>query len=249
MSEVPTRFRPSRCPRLVVFTGAGVSAESGLGTFRDAGGLWERFRPEELATPEAFARDPGRVWRWYAERFAAMRAAEPNAAHREIASWERFFASVVVVTQNIDRLHQKAGSRDVLELHGTIWNARCGSCGFEIDMASAIDFAPGAGPPRCGCGGRLRPSVVWFGESLPLPAFERAAAAAEEADLFVAVGTSATVYPAAGLIELAAAAGARVYEVNREETPLSRLAHRTLRGAAGEMLPRLTAELLAAGPA
>lgn len=238
--------------RLVVFTGAGVSAESGLGTFRGPGGLWESFRPEELATPQAFARDPVLVWRWYAERFAAMRGAEPNAAHREVAIWQELFASVVVVTQNIDRLHQKAGSRDVLELHGTIWLARCASCGFEIDMPSAIDLASsgaGAGPPRCGCGGRMRPGVVWFGESLPELPFARAVEEAARADLFLAVGTSATVYPAAGLIEIAASAGARIFEVNREPTPLSHLAHRVLREPAGEALPKLTPELLALGGA
>ncbi len=229
--------------RLVVFTGAGVSAESGLGTFRGPGGIWERVRPEELATPEAFARDPGRVWRWYADRFAAMRAAEPNAAHREIARWQERFASVVVVTQNIDRLHQRAGSRDVLELHGTIWEARCEACGFVIDMPTAIDLEPGGGPPRCRCGGRMRPCVVWFGERLPEAPFERAADAAARADVILAVGTSATIYPAAGLVELAAASGAKVFEVNREATPLSRLAHRTIRKAAGEALPELTAEL------
>jgi NAD-dependent deacetylase len=231
--------------RLVVFTGAGVSAESGLGTFRGAGGFWETFRAEDLATPQAFARDPVLVWRWYSERFAAMRAAEPNAAHREIAIWQERFASVVVVTQNIDRLHQRAGSRDVLELHGTIWTARCQGCGFEIDMPSAIDLASGGGPPRCGCGGRMRPSVVWFGERLPEHVFERAAEEAAKADVFLAVGTSATVYPAAGLIEIAAESGAKVIEVNREETPLSRLAHRTIRASAGEALPALTPELLA----
>ncbi|MGE0639225.1 MAG: NAD-dependent deacylase [Thermoanaerobaculia bacterium] len=235
--------------RILVFTGAGVSAESGLGTFRGQGGLWEKFRPEELATPEAFARDPGTVWRWYAERFAGMRAAEPNAAHREIARWQELFASVLVVTQNIDRLHQRAGSRDVVELHGDIWTARCNRCGFEIDMPSAIDLAPGGGPPKCGCGGLLRPGVVWFGERLPRAAFERAAEEAARADLFVAAGTSASVYPAAGLIEIAAAAGAEVVEINREETPLSHLAHRSLREPAGTAFPLLTLELLARGGA
>lgn len=207
--------------------------------------MWEGVRPEELATPEAFARDPERVWRWYAERFARMRDAVPNPAHREIAIWQDVFASVRVVTQNIDRLHQRAGSRDVLELHGTIWDARCERCGFTIDMPSAIDLAAGAGPPRCGCGGRMRPAVVWFGESLPENAFERAIDEAARADAFLAVGTSATVYPAAGLIEVAAAAGARVYEINRETTPLTGLAHRSVREPAGEALPKLTAELRA----
>jgi NAD-dependent deacetylase len=205
--------------------------------------LWEEFRPEELATPEAFARNPDRVWRWYAERFSRMRTAAPNPAHREIAIWQDVFTSVVVVTQNIDRLHQQAGSRDVLELHGTIWEARCDRCAFVIDMPSAIDLAAGSGPPRCGCGGRMRPAVVWFGESLPEATFERAVDEASGADVLLAVGTSAAVYPAAGLIEVAASAGARVFEVNREPTPLSRFAHRSVRELAGEALPKLTAEL------
>jgi NAD-dependent deacetylase len=225
---------------LVVFTGAGVSAESGLGTFRDPGGLWERFRPEDLATPEAFERDPALVWRWYAHRFDAMRRAEPNPAHRAIASLERQFPSLLVVTQNIDRLHQRAGSSTVLELHGTIWRSHCSRCG----RSEPTEALPAADPPpRCACGGRFRPSVVWFGESLPAETFERAIDATRRADLFLVVGTSAAVWPAAGLIEIAAEAGALVVEVNREETPLTPLANLHLRGAAGEILPALEEEI------
>lgn len=226
---------------LVVFTGAGVSAESGLGTFRDPGGLWERFRPEDLATPEAFERDPALVWRWYAHRFGAMRRAEPNPAHRTIASLERQFPSLLVVTQNVDRLHQRAGSSTVLELHGTIWRSHCSRCG----RSEATDELPAADPPppRCSCGGRFRPSVVWFGEGLPAATFERAIEAARCADLFLVVGTSATVWPAAGLIEIAADAGAAVIEVNREETPLTSLATLHLAGAAGVVVPELAEEI------
>lgn len=226
--------------RVVVFTGAGISQESGLGTFRGAGGLWERFRPEDLATPEAFARDPELVSRWYAERFAAMRAARPNPGHLAIASWETLFASTVVVTQNIDRLHQRAGSGDVLELHGTIWISRCARCGRETP--TAVLPAADPPPPRCDCGGLFRPGVVWFGELLPEVAFARAARASAAADLFVVVGTSGTVWPAAGLVETAARGGAAIVEVNREATPLSELATLSLRGSAGELLPRLTEE-------
>ena len=233
--------RVARAARVVVFTGAGVSRESGLDTFRGAGGWWERYRAEDLATPEAFDRDPELVWRWYRERFVALRAAEPNAAHRTIASWRLGFPSLTVVTQNVDRLHQRAGSTDVLELHGTLWRVRCAGCGRESATEEAL--APGVAVPRCGCGGRLRPAVVWFGESLPVGVFERAARAAEECDLFVAVGTSATVWPAAGLIEVAAAAGAVVLEVNPEPTPLSALAAATLAGPAGEVLPALDREI------
>jgi len=230
-----------RAPSLVVFTGAGISQESGISTFRDPGGLWERFRPEDLATPEAFAEQPDLVWRWYRWRFDRIRAAEPNPGHRAIASWQERFASLLVVTQNVDRLHQRAGSHEVVELHGDLWTARCARCGKRVAMERAIEL-PGE-PPACACGGLLRPNVVWFGEMLPQEAFLRADAAAAHCDLFVVVGTSARVYPAAGLIEVAAEGGATVIEVNREETPLSALATRTYRGAAGEILPELTAQI------
>ena len=230
--------------KVVVFTGAGVSAESGLATFRGVGGLWADFDPATLATPEAFARDPKRVWDWYVSRYLGVRDSEPNAAHRAIARLETTFPSLLVVTQNIDRMHQRAGSRKVLELHGNIWNARCNACGREVDMATLIDLAEPAGDaPRCGCGGRMRPAVVWFGERLPEAVFEEASLAAADCDLLISVGTSATVYPAAGLIELAARRGAKVVEVNREETPLSHLAARVFREPAGEVLPRWVDEL------
>jgi NAD-dependent deacetylase len=230
--------------RIVVFTGAGVSAESGLATFRGVGGLWADFDPATLATPEAFAREPKRVWDWYASRYVGVRDSEPNAAHRAIARLETLLPSLLVVTQNIDRMHQRAGSSKVLELHGNIWNARCNACGREADMATLIDLAdPHPDSPRCGCGGRMRPSVVWFGEQLPMGVFEEAAAAAADCTLFFVVGTSATVYPAAGLIELAARNGAFVVEVNREATPLSHLADRSYRDPAGEVLPRLVTRI------
>ncbi|MEO8197152.1 MAG: NAD-dependent deacylase [Thermoanaerobaculia bacterium] len=234
----------SQSERIVVFTGAGVSAESGLATFRGVGGLWADFDPATLATPEAFARDPKRVWDWYASRYVGVRDSEPNAAHRAIARLGELFPSLLVVTQNIDRMHQRAGNRKVLELHGNIWNARCNACGREADMATLVDIAgPGGDAPRCGCGGRMRPSVVWFGERLPLGVFEEAAQSSADCDLFLVVGTSATVYPAAGLIELAAGNGACVVEVNREVTPLSHLADRSYREPAGEVLPRLVTRI------
>ena len=154
------------------------------------------------------------------------------------------FPSLLVVTQNIDRMHQRAGNSKVLELHGNIWNARCNACGREVDMATLVDLADSGGDsPRCGCGGRMRPSVVWFGERLPMAVFEEAAEAAADCQLFLVVGTSATVYPAAGLIELAASNGAFVVEVNRETTPLSHLADRSYRDPAGEVLPRLVTRI------
>jgi len=238
------RARLAQARKLVVFSGAGVSQESGLGTFRGPGGLWERFRPEDLATPEAFARDPGLVWRWYASRFAAMREARPNPAHLVIARWGGRFPSLVVVTQNIDRLHQRAGSRDVLELHGTIWESRCTGCRRTRATVELLAEAGGTLPPLpCACGGRYRPAVVWFGERLPEQVFARALDEARSSDALIAVGTSATVWPAAGLIEEACAAGALVVEVNREPSALSGLAAVALAGAAGEVLPALETEL------
>src|SRR5688572_14812511 len=198
--------RVAAARRAVVLTGAGVSEESGLGTFRGPGGLWEEFRPEELATPEAFARHPRQVWDWYAARHRTMAAAAPNAAHRALARWPALFPSFLLVTQNIDQLHQRAGSPEVVELHGTLMAARCAACGARRPMAELIapaGLAAPAGlsgstgderPPRCSCGGRWRPDVVWFGEELPVEAIARAQRAAASCDFFVSAGTSATVF-------------------------------------------------------
>jgi NAD-dependent deacetylase len=234
---MPEQARAAR--RAVAFSGAGLSKESGLDTFRGPGGLWERMRPEELATPQAFARNPETVWSWYAWRWQQVAAAVPNPAHREIARWRDRFESLQVVTQNVDGLHLAAGSRDVLELHGTIAFARCQACARREPMAEAVARSAQE-PPRCpACEGRMRPDVVWFGEHLPEGVFEAAAEAARSTDLFLAVGTSATVYPAAGLLEIAARAGALVIEVNVEPTPLSDLADVLLTGPAAEMVPAL----------
>jgi len=238
--------RVAAARRAVVLTGAGVSEESGLGTFRGPGGLWEEFRPEELATPEAFARRPRRVWDWYAARHRTMAAAAPNAAHRALARWPALFPSFLLVTQNIDQLHQRAGSPEVVELHGTLMAALCGSCGARRPMAELI-LAGGPTederPPRCSCGSLWRPDVVWFGEELPREAIDRAQRAAASCDLFVSAGTSATVFPAAGLIALARQAGAVIIEVNPETTAFSDLADLRLPGAAGTHLPALTAAI------
>ena len=233
--EVAERVRGAE--RAVVLTGAGVSAESGLSTFRGQEGLWSRFRPEEMATPEAFSRDPEAVWQWYGWRFGQVAGAEPNAGHRALVRFAALFPSLLLMTQNVDELHQRAGSEGVLELHGTVMRARCTRCHYSEPMAEALERSPGA-PPACACGGRLRPAVVWFGEPLP-PALGEAAAAAGEADLFVSVGTSARVFPAAGLIEVAYRAGACVIEVNPEATAFSGLAHLRLAAPAGEALPAL----------
>jgi NAD-dependent deacetylase len=234
--EIGERVRTARS--LVVFTGAGVSRESGLDTFRGAGGLWEKMRPEELATPEAFRRDPGQVWRWYAWRYGKAMAAEPNPGHRAIVRLESLFPDFVLVTQNVDNLHPRAGSRNILALHGTLALARCNVCGRERDMGEAIAESPEE-PPVCRCGGRFRPAVVWFGESLPGDVLSEACEAASACDLFLSVGTSSTVYPAAGLIELADRAGACRIEVNPEPTPFSRRMDLCLAAPAGEALPPL----------
>lgn len=234
----PIRERVRAAERVVVFSGAGVSRESGLDTFRGAGGLWERMRPEELATPEAFRADPGKVWRWYAWRYGQAAAAAPNPAHHAVAQLETLFPSVRVVTQNVDGLHQRAGSRNLLELHGTILRALCERCGRTREMSEAVAESAEQ-PPLCPCGGRFRPAVVWFGEALPEETLVHAYEEATFCDLFISVGTSAVVYPAAGLIELAHQAGACLIEVNPEPTPFSRLMDLRLAAPAGEALPAL----------
>lgn len=231
--------------RIVVLTGAGVSAESGVPTFRDAQtGLWARFRPEELATEEAFRRDPQRVWDWYAERREALRAVRPNAGHEALARHAaRHPGRLTVVTQNVDGLHQAAGSPDVLALHGSIaadrWLDPCplaprGAPGCAVEVAE-----PGH-PPRCPqCGNALRPDVVWFGELLPGDVLEAAERAARTCALMVVAGTSGEVYPAAGLAHEARHAGARVVIVNPHPTALDEVAHAVLAGTSAQLLPLL----------
>jgi NAD-dependent protein deacetylase/lipoamidase len=233
---VADRLRTAR--RAVALTGAGISQESGLSTFRGAGGLWQQFRPEELATPEAFDRHPERVWSWYAFRFQALLAARPNPGHLALSRFGTVFPFFTLVTQNVDGLHHEAGSGEVLELHGSLRRARCERCEESMPMSEAIERSPDR-PPLCGCGGRFRPAVVWFGEMLPEEVLERAWSAAGACELFVAAGTSATVFPAAGLIEVAHRAGACVIEINPEPTAFSRLADLRLAARSGEALPAL----------
>lgn len=234
----PVRERVRLAERVVVFSGAGVSRESGLDTFRGAGGLWQRMRPEELATPEAFRAEPAKVWRWYAWRYRQAAAAAPNPAHQAIARLETLFPAACVVTQNVDGLHQRAGSQSLLELHGTITRAVCERCRRSRDMGEAIAESSEA-PPVCSCGGRFRPAVVWFGEALPEDVLVLAYEEATFCDLFLSVGTSSTVYPAANLIELASQAGACMIEVNPEPTPFSSIMDLRLAAPAGEALPAL----------
>ena len=187
-------IRKTKPQRVVVFTGAGISADSGIPTFRGATGLWRSFRAEDLATAEAFAADPPMVWEWYEWRRGLVREARPNAAHDAIAQ----LRDAVVVTQNVDGLHARAGSRDVIELHGNIFRVRCVAEQKTFDRPEPLD----AIPPRCSCGALLRPDVVWFGEMLPEEALARASAAIIGSDLLLVVGTSGVVYPAAGLVQL-----------------------------------------------
>jgi NAD-dependent deacetylase len=226
--------------RTTVLTGSGISAESGVPTFREAQtGLWARFDPQELATPEAFAQDPALVWEWYEWRRKLVAEARPNPGHLAIAEMQRLAPNVTLVTQNVDGLHQEAGSREVIELHGNIRRTKC-----SVEDTAVEEFEAGGSPPLCpSCGAPLRPDVVWFGEKLPQGALEEASVAACGADVLLSVGTSSLVYPAAGLPLEALDNGATVVEINPSETPLTPYADYTLRGPAGEVLPRLIGEL------
>jgi NAD-dependent deacetylase len=235
--------------RVVVLTGAGVSAESGVPTFRGAGGLWKQFRPEDLATPEAFARDPRLVWEWYAWRRMLVAECAPNAAHRALAAWALREGTVTIVTQNVDGLHTRAareaaGSADPLpglpvEVHGSLLRDRCSACDARSEPRP-VDVRSLATLPRCDrCGGMLRPDVVWFGEMLDEAVLATADAAAASADVCLVVGTSALVHPAASLPSRTRAHGGVVVEVNPEETPLTGAATVSVRGRAADVVPRL----------
>ena len=223
---------------VAVLTGAGVSAESGVPTFRDTNGLWNQYRVQDLATPSAFARDPKVVWEWYNWRRGVLAEVKPNAGHYALAELEKRLPAFTLITQNVDGLHELAGSRNVLALHGSVWSVRCIACRRE-SMDKRIPMPEI--PPRCECGGLLRPGVVWFGEALPTKIWKAAEAAARAADLFLVIGTSAVVYPAAGLAQLAKSSGARMVEINIAETPLSGEIDQFLQGPSGELLPQLIA--------
>jgi NAD-dependent deacetylase len=221
---------------IAVLTGAGISAESGIPTFRDAGGLWRNFRAEDLATPQAFTRDPKLVWEWYDWRRSLIAQAEPNAGHYALAELEKRAPEFTLITQNVDGLHDRAGSTRLLKVHGDIWTLRCTACGHERqDTRPKLPQLP----PTCQCGATERPGVVWFGENLPSGIWSRSEHAAASADVFLVVGTSALVYPAAGLVHLAKASGAKVVEVNPAETPVSGMVDFSWRAPAAEALPLL----------
>ncbi|MFO7167441.1 MAG: NAD-dependent deacylase [Chloroflexota bacterium] len=240
--ELIARLRTAR--RVAALTGAGVSAESGVPTFRDAQtGLWARYNPEELATPQAFRRNPRLVWEWYAYRRSLVEAAEPNPAHHALAELERRIERFTLITQNVDGLHRRAGSRNVVELHGSLTRYRCsaergcGSVEAPVEDGSTL-------PPRCPqCGAYLRPDVVWFGESLPAEAWEAAQQAAASSEVFLCIGTSALVQPAAALPLIARRSGAYVAEVNLQPSALDGALDAHLYGPAGVLLPALVAAL------
>jgi len=231
--------------KIVVLTGAGVSAESGIPTFRDAlTGLWRNFDAQALATPEAFQRDPALVWGWYEWRRARVLAARPNAAHRAIAALAHRVPQLSLITQNVDDLHERAGSRDVRHLHGSLHHPRCFDCGLAFALPEGRPEEPEGGrrlpPPRCpACGGPVRPGVVWFGEAMPRDLLDAAFDACASSDLLIVVGTSGVVYPVAELPAVAKRAGRRVVQVNLAPSELDRVCSWNLRGEAGKVLPAL----------
>jgi NAD-dependent deacetylase len=221
---------------IAILTGAGISAESGVPTFRGDGGLWNNYRAEDLATPEAFARDPKLVWEWYNWRRELIAKALPNPAHHALVQLEIRKRIFTLITQNVDGLHDRAGSGKILKLHGDIWRLRCLECGANWpDRRASLPKLP----PHCQCGGIARPNVVWFGEPLPDGMMKEAEHAAESAQVFLVIGTSANVYPAASLVPFARHTGAKVIEINTDDTPFTNMVDCALRGPAGEILPQL----------
>ncbi len=224
--------------RLVVSSGAGISKESGIATFRDADGLWNNYRPEQLASREGFLADPGMVWKWYRERLLTARNHEPNPGHYALARLEEILPWMLLITQNVDNLHRRAGSREVVELHGNIERYRC----LEHSHPAALDPEWGDEPPVCHCGSMIRPDVVWFGEQLPQKELEIAFNESDRCDVFVIVGTSGLVQPASSLPRIASSAGAFVIEINIGESAVTTWSDLFIEGRSGEILPRIAEE-------
>lgn len=225
---------------IAILTGAGISAESGIATFRDPDGLWAKFNPAELASTDGFMANPHLVWEWYMYRVDIVNKSSPNLGHKAIAEMQKLFPKVTIVTQNVDRLHQSAGAEDVIELHGNIVTNRCFDCGKPFNGETNL---PKGILPKCeSCGGRIRPNVIWFGEMLPVDAIESASIAAQTCDMFFSIGTSAEVYPAADLPYQAKQFGAYLVEVNPNDTPLTRYSDLKIAKPAGEGLPEILDE-------
>ena len=245
--------RLDRAHSVVAFTGAGVSAESGVPTFRGTDGIWKKFKPEDLANVNAFIKNPALVWEWYAHRKRIMANIEPNAGHRALVEMERLFNRVSIITQNIDNLHRRAGSTRVFELHGSIERNYCIKCGARYtneDVLNRIGVPAcsqlrSSGATRGPCGGLIRPDVVWFGEMLPEEEWDGAVHAAEAADVFLCVGTSGVVYPAASIPQMAKKEGAFLVEINPETTSITAIADEFLQGPSGVILPALCEQLIA----
>lgn len=229
----------SESNRIVFFTGAGISAESGIPTFRGKDGIWNKLKPEELTNFDAFMRNPQMVWEWYNHRKKIIHEAKPNKGHLAIAELQNYFNEVTVITQNIDNLHTRAGSSNVFELHGNIERNFCVNC--KTFYNEDLNFSEGV--PKCKCGGLIRPDVVWFGEYLPQDQFIGGERAAANSDIFFVVGTSAVVYPAAGLIFTAKQAGSLIVEINIEETEISSVCNASFFGESGKILPAIIEQL------
>ncbi len=237
--EIVENLKSSR--RVAVMTGTGISAESGVPTFRGAQtGLWAQYDPLQLATPEAFQKDPKLVWDWYNWRRELISNAQPNPGHYALVDLETFYPEFTLITQNVDGLHQSAGSTGVIELHGNIFRTKCS----KDDRLISDPIDSFGTPARCpDCGSYLRPDVVWFGESLPAEALERSLRAARNCEIFISIGTSTLVEPAASLPFIALDKGATVLEINPQATPLTRSASYSVRGNGGEIIPKLATEL------
>ncbi|MEC4889851.1 MAG: NAD-dependent deacylase [Nitrospira sp.] len=234
LSEAHARLAAARA--VTILTGAGISADSGVPTFRGNDGLWRNYRAEDLATPEAFERDPRLVWEWYNWRRELIATKQPNHAHYAVAALEARLPDFWLITQNVDGLHRAAGSRKLSEIHGNIWMVRCTACGAVTENHQVpLPLLPHCGP----CGGLLRPHIVWFGESLDSEDLARCTKALHTCDVLIVIGTSGMVYPAAGFASVAKEAGAFVIEVNLDPTPQSDLVDMTLRGHAKDVVPNL----------
>lgn len=232
---------------LIAFTGAGISAESGIPTFRDKGGLWEKYRVEEVATPEAFRRNPRLVWEFYKMRMRLMKEAKPNRAHLALAELEKMGLLKAVITQNIDNLHREAGNKNVVELHGNIYRVKCTSCTYRenlLESGRLEEFLEEKDLPKCPeCGSLLRPDVVWFGEPLPQEALQKAFKLAERADVCLVIGTSGQVFPAAYVPYIVKENGGYVIEINPKESGITPIADIFLKGFAGETMEHLLAKV------